>query len=418
MKYIPKAKGLKLGLFTEFGGAARLPKGVKVRFDMVSGTPAFQFFDGEKAISPILVQLEDESGFKFTGTLKSGLVVDLDLEKQTVSEPYAGKLENVKIGENGEVLIMDEAGKTQKQPYVLDHKRLKMGFENGYLLQSLVGVKGKNGKCAIFDAYTQKLVTDFVLDASNYGIVGALNLDTASALDMYYIVKTTADDSVDKSARKYIIVSDNGKPVTQLNAAGYLWNFKHKEKAPNGKETEYSYAAFVQKTDNNSYQTKILKINIETGKLEQETSVPFVADRASQAGGKFIFTPDNRLVLITRHPEVKASKGAYVLNADGSVEKLLENNNIEIGYSHHYQKGDCLIFKNQETVGKVALSAKARTFEVSRTGFSSLAKKYFGTSNASEVASTIQAATPAKKMPAATSKHKPTGESGPGGMGE
>ena len=58
MKYIPRIVGAKLGLFDEYGSSPRLPKGIKIRFDTINTPASFQFFDGKKAISPIMVQLE------------------------------------------------------------------------------------------------------------------------------------------------------------------------------------------------------------------------------------------------------------------------------------------------------------------------------------------------------------------------
>lgn len=407
MKYIPKTKGLKLGLYNDYGMAASVPQDVKVRFDTTGEFPSFQFFDDEKPITPILIQLQDEIGYKYTGLLRSGLQIDLDLANKTYSEPYVEKLENVKIGTQGEILIENSTGKLEPQPYVLDKKRLKKSFENSYLLNSLIGVKGKNGRCAIFDSYTKQLVTDFVLDSTNYGIVDAINLDTQSMLKCYYIVQTSQTETADKSVKKFIIASEKGEFITELNSAGYLWNFKHIEKKSDGTNVEYAYVAFADKKDDNSLTTRILKINLATGRLEQETRVPLIAEKQYQNNGSFIFTPNNNLVVITHNPENPASKGAYVLNLNGTVERLLENTNTEISYSNHYNKGNCLIFKNAETVGKVALNEKARTFEVSKTDFARLAKRYFGASSASEASPKTQAI---QTHILQNSKNKPEGE--------
>ena len=416
MKYLPRAKGAKLGLYNENGFAPILPKGVTVRFDIVNSPASFQFFDGKKAISTIMVQIEDDvDDFSFIATLRTGEKKTINVKQQTISYAYAERLENIYIGENGEVLFDDMSGKAE--PYFLDKKRFKTPFENGYLLHSLVGVKNSAGKCAILDAYSKVLVTDFVLDERDYGIVGALNLETNTTLKSYYIVKTIPDaqETRDKFSQKFIIVGDDGQFVTDFVADKFLWQQSHIEKQPNGAEVEFSYSAFAERAASGALQTRILKINVETGKLEQVYEVPLIADKPTQHLGSFMLTNDNRIVILTQNPEFQVSKGAYALNEDGTVETVLRNINTEIDYTHHYRKGRFLTFKNPETVGKIALDGKARTFEVLKTEFVDLAKRFFGTSIPSELKPKLQ---PIEEQVEQATKKKPAGGTGPtGGSG-
>lgn len=416
MKYLPRAKGVKLGLYNENGFAPILPKGIKVRFDIIGVPASFQFFDGKKAISPIMVQIEDDDDdFSFIATLKTGEKKTINVKQQTISNAYLEKLDNIYIGLEGEILLDDMSGKSE--PYFLDKRRFKMAFENSYLLRSLIGVKNREGKCAIFDAYSKKLITDFVLDPDNYGFAGALNLETQTTLRSYYVIHTTPDtkEGIDANAQKFVIASDDGQFVTDFVADKFLWQQNHIEKKPNGAEVEYSYSAFAKKAEDGTLQTSVLKLNLETGKLEQVYQVPLIADKPTQHVGSFMFTNNDRIVLLTQNPEIQASKGAYALNADGSVETILKNVNTEIEYTHHYQKGRFLTFKNAETVGKIALDGKSRTFEVSKTEFAELAKRYFGASSSSELRPKLQ---PVPEQTEQAPKKKPSGGTGPtGGSG-
>ena len=416
MKYLPRAKGAKLGLYNENGFAPILPKGIKVRFDIIGVPASFQFFDGKKAISPIMVQIEDDDDdFSFIATLKTGEKKTINVKQQTISNAYLEKLDNIYIGLEGEILLDDMSGKPE--PYFLDKRRFKMAFENSYLLRSLIGVKNREGKCAIFDTYSKKLITDFVLDPDNYGFAGALNLETQTTLRSYYVIHTTPDtkEGIDANAQKFVIASDDGQFVTDFVADKFLWQQNHIEKKPNGAEVEYSYSAFAKKAEDGTLQTRVLKLNLETGKLEQVYQVPLIADKPTQHVGSFMFTNDDRIVLLTQSPETQASKGAYALNADGSVETILKNVNTEIEYTHHYQKGRFLTFKNAETVGKIALDGKSRTFEVSKTEFAELAKRYFGASSPSELRPKLQ---PVPEQTEQAPKKKPSGGTGPtGGSG-
>ena len=415
MRYLPRVKGAKLGLYDEHGFAPSLPNGIKVRFDTIGVPASFQFFDGKKPISPIMIQLEDEDKqFRFIATLKSGLKESIDLGKQFISKPYLEKLENIYISEEGEVLFDPMSGKAE--PYVLDKKGFKTPFENGYLLSTLVGVKNASGKCAILDAYSKVLVTDFVLNAGNYGLVGALNLDTSSMLKSYYIVQTVPEEkeTTDTTAKKFIIAGEDGQFVAELISHKYLWNQKTAEKQPDGTEKEFSYVAFAERDNEAKIKTRVLKIDIESGKVEHEYQLPYIAIMSIKPDKSFIFTTDGRLVLVTANPEKQASMGAYVLNADGSVETLLNNVNAEIEYTGHYKKGRFLTYKNAESVGKIALDEKARTFEVNKAEFVSLARKYFGASSSSELRPKLQRI---EEQVASSGKKKPTGGGPNGGEG-
>ena len=50
MRYLPRIRGVKLGLYDENGFAPSLPKGIKVRFDTVNVPASFQFFDGKTGV--------------------------------------------------------------------------------------------------------------------------------------------------------------------------------------------------------------------------------------------------------------------------------------------------------------------------------------------------------------------------------
>lgn len=415
MKFTPKAKGMKLGLYSDIGVAFSMPKGMNVRFDTVNGSGSFQFFVGKTPVTPIMISLENDQDARYIATLRTGERVPIDFEKQAIGKPFLDKIDNTYIGLDGEIVFDVLTGKPE--PYFLDKRRFKMAFENNYLLRSLIGVKNREGKCAIFDAYSKKLITDFVLDPDNYGIVGALNLETQTTLRSYYIIHTTPDtkEGIDANAQKFVIASDDGQFVTDFVADKFLWQQNHIEKKPNGAEVEYSYSAFAKKAEDGTLQTRVLKLNLETGKLEQAYQLPLIADKPTQHVGSFMFTNDDRIVLLTQNPEIQASKGAYALNADGSVETILKNVNTEIEYTHHYQKGRFLTFKNAETVGKIALDGKSRTFEVSKTEFAELAKRYFGASSPSELRPKLQ---PVPEQTEQAPKKKPSGGTGPtGGSG-
>ena len=412
MKYIPRIVGAKLGLFDEYGSSPRLPKGIKIRFDTINTPASFQFFDGKKAISPIMVQLEADRGMRYIATLKSGVKEVINLEKQTIGREFSEKIENIYIGLDGEVLFDIESGKAE--PYVLDKKRFKTPFTNGYLLTSLVGVKDSSGKCAILDSYTKKLITGFVLDPKNYGFVGALNLETNTKFNSYYVIQTNPDEkeTKNKHAQKFIIVSDEGQFVAELISQKYLWNVTHAEKQPDGSEKQFSYVAFAEVDEKTGFKTKVLKVDIELGKVAGAFEVPLIASHEIQNNGLFIFAPDDRLVLITENPEIEASKGAYIIDTDCKPEQILKNINTEIKYTHHYSKGKFLTYKNAETVGKIALNEKARTFEVSKTEFFDLAKKYFGVSTPSELRPKLQQIEVSDKK---NGKKGPNGGTGPNG---
>ena len=404
MKYLPRVKGAKLGLYSDDGFGLSLPKGIKVRFDTINSPASFQFFDGKKAITPIMVQIEDDRGLRFIATLKSGLKETIDIGNQTISKPYLEKLENIYIGEEGEVLLDDMSGKAE--PYVLDKKGFKTPFENGYLLRSLVGVKNSSGRCAILDSYSKVLLTDFVLDPREYGLIGALNLETNTSLKSYYIVQTKpeAKETPDKSANKFIIVGDDGQFVTELISQKFLWSKTAAEKQADGSTKEFSYVAFAEKDAKNGLKTRV----------EHEYNVPLIAEMTIKTDKSLIYTTDGRLVLISASYEIPSSIGAYALNADGTVETLVDNINTEIEYTGHYKKGRFLTYKNAETVGKVALDEKARTFEVKKTEFVSLAKKYFGESSSSELRPKLQSI---EEQVAVSGKKKPSGGNGPTGSG-
>ena len=412
MKYIPRIVGAKLGLFDEYGSSPRLPKGIKIRFDTINTPASFQFFDGKKAISPIMVQLEADRGMRYIATLKSGVKEVINLEKQTIGREFSEKIENIYIGLDGEVLFDIESGKAE--PYVLDKKRFKTPFTNGYLLTSLVGVKDSSGKCAILDSYTKKLITGFVLDPKNYGFVGALNLETNTKFNSYYVIQTNPDEkeTKNKHAQKFIIVSDEGQFVAELISQKYLWNVTHAEKQPDGSEKQFSYVAFAEVDEKTGFKTRVLKVDIESGKVEKIYQLPFIAIKSIKADKSFVETNDGRVVLITAHPEKQASMGAYALNDNGTVETILDNVNTEIEYTGHYKKGRFLTYKNPETVGKIALNEKARTFEVSKTEFFDLAKKYFGVSTPSELRPKLQQIEVSDKK---NGKKGPNGGTGPNG---
>ena len=412
MKYIPRIVGAKLGLFDEYGSSPRLPKGIKIRFDTINTPASFQFFDGKKAISPIMVQLEADRGMRYIATLKSGVKEVINLEKQTIGREFSEKIENIYIGLDGEVLFDIESGKAE--PYVLDKKRFKTPFTNGYLLTSLVGVKDSSGKCAILDSYTKKLITGFVLDPKNYGFVGALNLETNTKFNSYYVIQTNPDEkeTKNKHAQKFIIVSDEGQFVAELISQKYLWNVTHAEKQPDGSTKQFSYVAFAEVDEKTGFKTRVLKVDIESGKVEKIYQLPFIAIKSIKADKSFVETNDGRVVLITAHPEKQASMGAYALNDNGTVETILDNVNTEIEYTGHYKKGRFLTYKNPETVGKIALNEKARTFEVSKTEFFDLAKKYFGVSTPSELRPKLQQIEVSDKK---NGKKGPNGGTGPNG---
>lgn len=415
MRYLPRIRGVKLGLYDENGFAPSLPKGIKIRFDTVNVPASFQFFDGKIPISPIMVQIEDDdANYSFIATLKSGEKKTINVKQQTISKSYAEKLENIYIGEAGEVLFDSTSGKAE--PYILDKKGFKTPFTNGYLLTSLVGVKDSSGKCAILDAYSKKLITGFVLDPKNYGFVGALNLETNTLFNSYYVIQTNPDEkeTKNKHAQKFIIVSDEGQFVAELISQKYLWNVTHAEKQPDGSEKQFSYVAFAEDDEKTGLKTKVLKVDIESGKVEKIYQLPFIAIKSIKADKSFIETNDGRVVLITAHPEKQASMGAYALNNNGTVETILDNINTEIEYTGHYKKGRFLTYKNPETVGKIALDTKARTFEVSKTEFLDLAKKYFGAASSSEARPKLQQI----KMPEDNKGKKgPNGGEGPTGFG-
>lgn len=415
MRYLPRIRGVKLGLYDENGFAPSLPKGIKVRFDTVNVPASFQFFDGKIPISPIMVQIEDDdANYSFIATLKSGEKKTINLKQQTISKSYAEKLENIYIGEEGEVLFDSTSGKAE--PYVLDKKGFKTPFENGYLLSSLVGVKNADGRCAILDAYSKVLVTDFVLNAGGYGLVGALNLETDSKFKSYYVVQTIPEEkeTTDKTAKKFIIVGEDGQFVAEFISHKYLWNQTHEEKQPDGSTKQFSYVAFAEKDANVEIKTRILKVDIESGKVEKIYQLPFIAIKSIKADRSFVETNDGRVVLITAHPEKQASMGAYALNDNGTVETILDNVNTEIEYTGHYKKGRFLTYKNPETVGKIALDSKARTFEVNKTEFVSLARKYFGAASSSELRPKLQRI---EEQVASSGKKKPTGGGPSGGEG-
>lgn len=414
MRYLPRVKGAKLGLYDENGFAPSLPKGIKVRFDTIGVPASFQFFDGKKPVSPIMVQLEDDKGSRFIATLKSGLKETVDLGRQTISKPFLEKLENIYIGEEGEVLFDSMSGKAE--PYVLDKKGFKTPFENGYLLRSLIGVKNADGKCAILDSYSKVLVTDFVLNAGGYGLVGALNLETNTVFKSYYIVQTIPEEkeTTDKTAKKFIIAGDDGQFVAGFISHKYLWNHTHEERQSDGSTKQFSYVAFAEKDANAEIKTRILKVDIESGKVEKMYQLPLIAMKSIKADKSFVETNDGRVVLITASPEKQASMGAYALNENGTVETLLDNVNTEIEYTGHYKKGRFLTYKNPETVGKIALDGKARTFEVKKAEFVSLAKKYFGESNPSAIRPKLQKL---EEQVAPSGKKKPTGGGPSGGDG-
>ncbi len=412
MKYIPRIIGAKLGLHSDIGLTPYMPKGMKIRFDTSSVPASFQFFDGKNAVSPIFIQLEDDENNRYIATLKSGERAVYDLEKRAIGKPILGKLENVYIGLNGEIVLDPMSGTAE--PYALHKKRFKTPFENGYLLSSLIGVINSLGKCAIYDAYDKKLVTDFVLNPKSYEIVGVLNLETELPQQAYYVIQTLPEEKEAnaETSKKFIIVRENGEFVTELISQKYLWNVKHQEKQSDGSETTFSYVAFAEVDDKNMLKTRVLKIDVESGKLEFELELPMLAEKSLQGEKSFIFAPDGRLVLITAHPEIQASKGAYIIDSDGKVETLLKNVNTEIEYTHHYKKGTFFTYKNPETVGKIALNEKARTFEVSKSEFLNLANKYFGATSVDELRPQLAQI----KMPEALkSKKKPAAGSGPNG---
>ncbi|MBQ4542443.1 MAG: hypothetical protein IJA23_06355 [Clostridia bacterium] len=414
MKFSPKAKGMKLGLYSDIGLEFSMPKGMNVRFDTVTGSGSFQFFVGKKPVTPIMISIENDQDARYIATLRTGERVPIDFEKQAIGKPFLDKIENTYIGLDCEIVFDVLTGKPE--PYFLDKRRFKMAFENGYLLRSLIGVKNREGKCAIFDAYSKKLITDFVLDPDNYGLVGALNLETNTMFKSYYIVQTIPEEkeTTDKTAKKFIIVGDDGQFVADFVSHKYLWNHTHEERQPDGSTKQFSYVAFAEKDANAEIKTRILKVDIESGKVEKMYQLPLIAIKSIKADKSFVETNDGRVVLITASPEKQASMGAYALNENGTVETLLDNVNTEIEYTGHYKKGRFLTYKNPETVGKIALDGKARTFEVKKAEFISLAKKYFGESNPSAIRPKLQKL---EEQVAPSGKKKPTGGGPSGGDG-
>lgn len=376
MIFTPKVKRFSLKLCDDRGIPLKLPRKVKVRYDTINKPASFQFFIGKNPISPIFTQVEDIKGYQVTGTLKSGEKVTFDFETHKIGKSYVEKIENVYVRADGELMFDNMTGK--QEPYVLDKKELNKNFEYGFLLRGLVGVKNDAGKCAILDTFSKSLITDFVLDANDYDIAAVLNLKTTSKFDKYLIIETTSDkkEDADKSLRKFIIVGEDGNIVKEINSQKLLWNIDREEKQSDGRTKEFSYAAFLETNEKGESQTKVIKVDVDSGKVIQEMQVPCVADISIQPKkDEFITTQNDELVLITENPADKKSKGAYFISKDGTVETILKNNNYEIEYFGSFKNGRYLEYKSSAEAGKIALNDKAKTVRIKKSEFASLARK-------------------------------------------
>ena len=414
MIFTPRAKRFSLKLCDDRGIPLKLPRKIKVRFDTIHKPASFQFFVGKNPISPIFTQIEDIRGFKTTATLKSGEKVTFDFETYSMGKPYAEKFENVYFGKNGEIMFDDISGK--EESYVLDKKNLKNNFDYGYFLRSLVGVRNREGKCAILDTYSKELITDFIFNSNDYDVVGLLNADTSIKYDRYMVFETTPDkkEDAEKNLKKFVIVSEEGDFVKEITANKLLWSTEREEKQPDGSIKKFSYAAFLETDKKGEFQTKLLKIDLESNELAREIEVPCIADISLQKGNRgFISTQDEELVLITENPAKKPSKGAYLIGNDGKVQTLLDNN-FEIEYFGSYKNGRYLEYKGAQETGKIALNDKAKTIRVNRAEFASLARKFFGTRASAASKQTEQ---PVNENSVQNNSNKNPEENGPSGNG-
>lgn len=439
MKYIAKNKGLfsRIGLYSSTGAKFELPKGVTAKYaDSGSGIYFQLFYNGEK-LTPVATSIEPNQEIWTVG-LQGGGYCDINPNTRTHSPKYIEKINSIVVYDDGAVSIVQEDSSWSEPEYFLDKKHLGKNLPEGYILSSMVGLKNKNGKCALFNTETGKFVTGFDFSSGKYEIVSILGADTKNVEhDVMFVVEdmSSADSKTSNGYVKkaYSVFTQDGKTVCETVGSGVMWQFEQTERTTDGKEKDFMYIAFSGRENDGRQTTTVVKIDLESQEVVFKTKIAGLAEQKLQENENFLFTDNGSLILYTnqpqglkqkigttiiyqdgsakvvrkneydsielirepasRNPRVADDKslvfvtsqtnkngkvrfGAFKLTSEALVERLLDDVWTEIKLKRDENKGFYLEYKNEKLFGRYRLSGDSESYESSPSEFISLTSSF------------------------------------------
>lgn len=330
MKYIAKNKGLfsRTGLYSSTGAKFEMPKGVTAKYADAGSSIYFQLFsDGEK-LTPVATTLE-VNGSIWTLELQGGGYCDMNPETREYSPKYISKTGKLVVYEDGLVSIIKDDGTWSDADYYLEKNRLGKKINESYMFSSLVSLERKDGKCAIFNTETGSFLTGFEFDAGEFDIVSAIGADTKNVEhDMMFVIEDESqiskDEQTKKVAKRFKVITEDGKPVFETMATDILWQVEREEKTSAGKK-DYIYIAFAGVQDG-KLTTTIAKLDMDGQSVVYKTKITGLAELGLQESENLIFTENNSLIVCTNQPQKFRKKlGASIIYADGTAKVVRPN---------------------------------------------------------------------------------------------
>ena len=370
MKYTAKRKGLLLGLYDEGMNKFKSNiKGLKIRF-----APAgrehfmFQFFVKDRAISPVLLSLENV-GKLVIGRLPNGNMVSIDLENELVSVEFSKIRGKVAIGLENEVYLIGSDGKLKATEYKIDKETLGEDIRRNYKFSSLVGLKNKDGKCAIVDLETMQNITPFMFEEGGYEIVSFIDPTYTTADSGVFVIESKTEDT---NKNNYLIVDEDGNKLVQTEAEEFLWQKKIEVENFENESGCYSYVA-LKTTENGEIKTKLIRMNLNklSDAKEYDIDGSIKADNGNKP--KFFKSKNGDMIFIT---EGKDGKGAVRISADGKLETLIENKSSYLEVKIENGEPEFIEYKKDGKFGKYSISGKTQNFEIEKNSFIRLASMF------------------------------------------
>ena len=389
MRYTPIVRGLLSGFYDDKKHKIKLPKGVSIKFVKKSNLEGHRFqicFKGTP-VSPELYSHIELNGDILTVQTLGTAYIDIDLKKMEMYPEYFHKLGSVALGRNNKAYFVQKDGSFLELPYTMPYNihnvkanQSKTEFDNLVVLQNSKGID------ALYDAKTLKQIISFEMKGM-ISIEAGLGSGADGDGEMVYLIKSN-EQSPEKDEKihllnksyTYSFYSSTGRKIDEISNASIMW-----------KTIDTNDGKNITKIAFKTGKDKMIIVHFDNNKSKiiQKTELPLMqksigtTETGIYSDHDIVHTKSGATMLVTQQQFDDGSKhyGLQKINADGSVEKLLENayDMVELkkddsGVYADYKKRE----KENTEVGRLSLEGKKHTFSTSVAEFSSLSKKFFG----------------------------------------